>query len=61
MKYVLVLGNPVTGFSFVGPFDRGDDAAEYMYRTHYEGDWWIAVMTEPALLEQPHPNSTPLF
>jgi hypothetical protein len=28
-KYILIFGGPVDGFSFIGPFDEAEGAAEY--------------------------------
>lgn len=52
MKYMLIIGNPTHGFEYVGPFDSGDDAAEYMYRVGDRlADWWVGVLDAPSAQE----------
>ena len=43
MKYIMITGNPVDGFSFTGPFDTHDEAVNYGENFH-SGDWWIAPL-----------------
>jgi len=43
--HILIYGNPVDGFGYIGPFATADeaiDAAETDERI--EGDWWIAPL-----------------
>lgn len=48
MKYMLVVGNPLQGLQFVGPFDSADDAAEHMFRSGMEPlDWWVGTLVSP--------------
>lgn len=44
--HVLVCGNPVDGFSFVGPFPSDDDAREYG-ENDTDGDWWVTALESP--------------
>lgn len=48
-KYIAVLGNVGTGFSFHGPFDTDDDAIEWADQaTRKEGlDWSVSLLNEP--------------
>lgn len=44
--YVLISGNPVDGFTFIGPFSGPDDtmrAGELL-----EGEWWSAALSPPS-------------
>jgi len=51
MTAILIVGNPIDGYEFFGPFASGDDAAEYMYRIDYDGgDWWVAGLDEPEVV-----------
>lgn len=48
-QYVLVEGNPVDGFTFVGPFDDVDEAVEY--GEWGGGEFWVASMRLPEVTE----------
>jgi hypothetical protein len=43
---IVVAGNPVDGFSFVGPFDTDGDALVWA-DAHMNGDWWIVTLENP--------------
>lgn len=43
---LLVTGNPVDGFSFVGPFDDHAKASEWADR-RMDSDWWIVPIEKP--------------
>lgn len=43
MKYLVILGNPVNGFAFVGPFDSHSEAGVYAERRGFD-QWWVASM-----------------
>lgn len=48
MKYVLLKGDPVNGFSCIGPFQSEDDAMSWaMVEWDHESDWWPMEMTHP--------------
>jgi len=46
-KFIIVRGNPLDGFTFIGPFDSDDDAIDYGER-YIEQDmpWWSAELGE---------------
>lgn len=46
--HVVVYGNPVNGFTFVGPFHDRDDAVKYAENEPYNDNWWIAELDAPA-------------
>lgn len=49
LKYVIVYGNAVDGFTFVGPFDDRDEAVRYAEFDGEQGrDWCIAELAPPA-------------
>jgi hypothetical protein len=50
-KAVLVVGNLVEGFKFIGPFDSFNDAAAYN-ELHYGGVSWVAELEEVESVEQ---------
>lgn len=41
-----VTGNPIDGFSFVGPFDSYEAASEWSDRRS-DSDWWIVKVEAP--------------
>ncbi|QWY83553.1 hypothetical protein [Rhizobium phage RHph_X2_28B] len=47
-KYIIISGNPVDGFTFIGPFDSADEATQYTESNSKDlYDWWLAPLTEP--------------
>lgn len=47
IKYILIFGDPVNGFSFRGPFDTANDAVAY--GDPIQEEWWLAELHEPEL------------
>lgn len=47
--FIIVTGDPIEGFTFVGPFDSEKDAAKHGNTDGNlkAGDWWIAPLEEP--------------
>ncbi len=46
-QFILIYGNPIDGFSYVGPFDSRDDASQYA-EDDAPADWWIVTLDAPA-------------
>jgi len=46
-KYILVEGNPLSGFNFYGPFDNEAAAVRYAERDPEDDEWWVADLLEP--------------
>lgn len=44
--HIVVIGDPVSGFDFVGPFDTNVDAAEYA-GDMVDRDAWVAQVDAP--------------
>ncbi len=50
--HIIITGNPVDGFEFIGPFKTADDAVAYangdqlnqFAAPRIEGEWWIAPL-----------------
>ena len=42
MAYILISGNPVDGYTFIGPFEY--EAAIRYAEIHLDGDWWIGKL-----------------
>ena len=47
MQHILVVGDPVNGFLFYGPFDDGDAVITYAEKYFASVEWWIAVLDPP--------------
>lgn len=47
LKWIVVFGNPVAGYTFVGPFEEPDDAGFYGEQNAREMDWIIAELHTP--------------
>jgi hypothetical protein len=52
-QHILIMGNPVDGFQFIGPFDIIDDAIKYGNTDGNIGDheWWTAEILVPEYTE----------
>ena len=46
-QWILVCGNPIDGFQFVGPFSDSDSATEYAEKEGH-GEWWVCEMDAPS-------------
>jgi len=44
---IVILGNPVDGFSFIGPFEDRDAAIEYAQVTLGSTDWTVTTISAP--------------
>jgi hypothetical protein len=47
-NYLLIVGNPVDGFRFRGPFATAGDAGVWAESHDHEADWWVAPLNPPA-------------
>ena len=47
-KAIIVMGNPIDGLSFVGPFDDNYDGIEYAEKECVDGEWWIGKLSNSA-------------
>lgn len=45
--YIVVCGDPVNGFSFIGPFEYHGDATRYAEQELHSEYWWIAQIEQP--------------
>ena len=47
-KWIIIMGNPVEGLNFIGPYDDAEQAASAGNNDpHIDGDWWIAKIEAP--------------
>lgn len=51
-KALVVQGNPVDGFIFIGPFPDKDAAIEWCEEVAIEPDWWIAECKSSIQMER---------
>lgn len=56
MKSILVLGNPVDGFTFFGPFENTEAAVDHGNTRIRTTNWWAANLIEPP---KPKPKVEP--
>lgn len=46
--YIIIIGNPVEGFEYLGPFKTRGDAIEFGEGlSNIGGDYWIASLQSP--------------
>lgn len=46
-KYIVIMGNPVDGFDYIGPFNSFDEADEYVANERNPENFWIAQLATP--------------
>lgn len=46
-KYTLIIGNPMSGFSHLGPFDCMDEAGIYGEGHFPTTEFWVAELVDP--------------
>lgn len=49
--HVIITGNPVEGFTIIGPFTTADDAILWAMNQKWEENWWLAPLTAQAEYE----------
>jgi hypothetical protein len=42
--HILIVGDPVDGFIYFGPFSSADEAIERAERCGIKGDWWTTPL-----------------
>lgn len=47
MKYLVVVGNPIDGCEFYGPFDDDTAAEDWAERYRRNDTWWVSELREP--------------
>jgi len=47
MQFIIIRGNPVYGFEYVGPFASHDDATRYINEEPYPANQWVAELVGP--------------
>lgn len=47
MKHLLVVGNPIDGFGFHGPFETEEEAVEYGENNNWDDNWNVAELQAP--------------
>lgn len=46
--HIIMIGNPVDGFNFIGPFENATAAAEHGNTDgDIDAEWWIAPLEQP--------------
>ena len=45
--FILLIGDIVNGFQFIGPFNESDDVIEYVTKMKIKDDWEVVQLTKP--------------
>lgn len=45
--YVLIVGDPVVGYDYIGPFDGYEEAVKYGEDQGYDQTWWATQLLTP--------------
>lgn len=43
--HIIITGNPVDGFEYIGPFETGAEAVDWAHSNPIKEEWWIAPLT----------------
>ena len=43
-KYIVITGNPVDAFDYIGPFETTDDANDYAENRLPHDDYWVTAL-----------------
>lgn len=52
MQYIIIRGNPVDGFDYIGPFASRDEALAYMDEDRSKSDQWATELATPHWMEK---------
>ena len=44
---IIVMGNPIDGLTFTGPFNDAEEAGDYAADEYHHEEWWIAFVQPP--------------
>jgi hypothetical protein len=50
-KWLLIVGCPIDGFMYFGPFDTVNEAHDWREALHVGADYWIAQLNSPSTAE----------
>jgi hypothetical protein len=57
MSAIVIIGNPVQGFNYHGPFDNVEEAADWGNDNSEGGDWWVTDLHAPVELPLHYPGA----
>lgn len=46
-QLIVIMGNPVDGFDYIGPFNSFDEADDYINQERNPENFWIARLAKP--------------
>lgn len=46
--HIVIIGDPVDGFRYYGPFPNWDEASDWTETDCRDCDWWIAPLIAPS-------------
>jgi hypothetical protein len=58
MSHILIYGNPIDGFNYVGPFKNSDAALHYMKTEPHKSNIWMVMLQTPSKEDLPKAAST---
>lgn len=47
MKKIILIGDPILGYRFIGPFDDFTEVNDFVKATNLGSDHWIGILEEP--------------
>lgn len=47
MNKIIITGDPVSGYQFIGPFDDFTEVNDFIRENRISGDFWIANLEPP--------------
>ena len=45
--HIIIVGNPLIGFTFFGPFENREVASEVGIESEIDNDWYVAPIKKP--------------
>lgn len=45
--YIIITGNPLDGFSYIGPYSNADEASTAADLAGLVDSWWLAILDNP--------------
>ena len=49
--HIIIVGDPVTGFAFIGPFTNHGEAVKFGNTYIFDPNWWVASIYTPMEIE----------
>lgn len=46
-QWIIIAGNPIDGYVYVGPFENSAAASEHAERVFDKENWWVTELFKP--------------